>query len=311
MGPMKTARSLGMGLAWAVAVVALACSGDSHDPGRRVVATVGGDKVTVAQVQAYLDANLVLDPAADPLPPRDLARVKSRLFDDYLDGEILAHEARRRRLAVPDAELNEYLGPDAPTTPAARDVARRDLLIQKLRESVVRADVTVDPVAIEAWLAAHPQQDASGLPGRLRTLRFASYPEAMRVRTEIATRKLSFEQAHSAYGADALADTAQDAELAAFPSHIATAIKALAPGQVSQPLPFESSVLLFLLDPPEDPAAARARRIEEARHAVALEKSQEVADKLLRELRRSTKIVRHEDELTFPYVAEGSGTRTE
>jgi parvulin-like peptidyl-prolyl isomerase len=311
MDSMRTARSLGIGVAWAVIAAALSCSGDSHDPGRRVVATVGGDKVTVAQVQAYLEANLILDPAADPLPPRDLARVKSRLFDDYLDGEILAHEARRRGLAVSDAELNEYLGPDAPAQAAARDVARRDLLIQKLRESVVRADVTVDPAAIEAWLAAHPQQNPSELPGRLRTLRFASYPEAMRVRTEIVNRKLSFEQAHAAYGADALADTTHDADLGAFPSHIATAIKALAPGQVSQPLPFESSVLLFLLDPPEDPAVARARRIEEARHAVALEKSQEVADKLLNELRKSTRILRHEDELTFPYVAEANGARTE
>jgi hypothetical protein len=310
MGAMRTTRTLGLGVAWLVAALALACGGDSHDPGRRVVAVVGGDKVTVAQFQAYLDANLVLDPAAEPLPPRDLARVKSRLFDDYLDGEILAHEARRRRVAVSDTELGEYLGPDAQTPSTARDVARRDLLIQKLRESVVRADVTIDPAAIEAWLVAHPQQDPSELPGRLRTLRFASYPEAMRVRTEIVSRKLSFEQAHSAYGADALADTTHDADLAAFPSHIAAAIKGLAPGQVSQPLPFESSVLLFLLDPPEDPAAARARRLEEARHAVALEKSQEVADKLLSELRKSTTVVRYEGELTFPYVAEANGTRT-
>jgi hypothetical protein len=306
MSPVKLDRSIVWVVAWAALCAAASCDGSFHDPGKHVVALVGGHPVTVSELQAYLDANLLTDPAAEPLPPRDLARVKSRLFDDFLDGEMLLQEARRRGLSVSDAELGVYLGPDAPASPKARDVARRDLVIQKLRESVVRSEVRVDEAQIDAWMGAHPLHAAPDAAGALRTLRFASYPEAMRVRKEIVSKQLSFQQAQASYGADSLADTGNEADLGAFPDHIAAAVKALAPGQVSQPLPFESSVLLFLLEVPEDPAAVAARRREQARQAIALEESQTIADGLLESLRKSTPIVRHPDELTFPYVAEGA-----
>lgn len=297
--------------AFLLTLAAGGCDRIARDPGKQVVAEVGGTPVTVAQLQAYLDANLVLDPAADPLPPRDLARVKSRLFDDYLDGEILVQEARRRGLTVSDAELAEYLGPEGSPVPAAREVARRDLLIQKLREAAVRADVRVDEARIQAWLAAHPAPADAAPIGRLRTLRFASYPEAMRVRTEIVSKKLSFEQAQSAYGADAPGDDAPETDLGAFPDHISSAVKSLTPGQVSQPLPFESSVLLFLLDTPAAPSELEARRRDQAERAITLAESQRIADELLDRLRASTPVVRHAKQLPFPYVADSDAPRAQ
>lgn len=295
----------------ALLAAAVSCDGIVHDPGKHVAAEVGGQPVTVAQLQAYLEANLVQDPAADPVPPGDLARVKSRLFDDFVDNEILFQEARKRGMSVSDAELAEYLGPQAPPSPTARELARRDLTIQKLRESVVRADVKVDDRDVEAWLAAHAPDGESEIAGRLRTLRFASYPEATRVRKEIAGKKLSFAQAEAAYGADSLPDDSQDVALSAFPDHIAAAIKALQPGQVSPPLPFESSVLLFLLEAEEDPAAAETKRRERARRAVAFAQSQAIADKLLDDLRKTTPVVRHPDVLPFAYVAESAAPRAQ
>lgn len=291
----------------ATALASLAsCNGGGGDPTRTIVAEVGGKPVTAAQLQAYLDANLVVDPGADPLPPRDLARVKSRLFDDYLDGEVLLREAEHRKVTITDAELSDYLGPNPPAAPAARDVARRDLTIQKLRESVVLAEIKVTDAQVDAWLAAHPAPAESAVNGALRMLRFASYPEAMRVRQEIVSKKLSFDQAEASYGADALSDGSHEVDLSAFPEHIATAVKSLGTGQVSQPLPFESSTLLFLLDVPEAPNDAAARRREQARNAIALDESQEAADRLLADLRKSIPVVRHAEQLPFPYVAESA-----
>src|SRR5262249_2624073 len=136
-------------------------------------------------------------------------------------------------------------------------------------------------------------------------------PEAMRVRTEIVGKKLSLEQAEEAYGADSLSDIDRAVDLGSFPEHIAVAVKALTPGQVSQPLPFESSGLLFLLDPPQDPAQAEERRGEQARQAISLDESEKIADGLLDELRKTTSIVRHPDRLPFPYVAEGAAVRAQ
>jgi parvulin-like peptidyl-prolyl isomerase len=284
-----------------------ACDRIATDPGSRVVAKVGDEKVTAAQLQVYLDANQFQDPAAEPAPPGDLARVRSRLFDDYLDGQILLQEAHRRGVAVSDAELAEYLGKDAPPSPALRELARRDLTIQKLRESVVLATVRVDDKEIDAWLAAQAPTGEPALKGTLRTLRLASYPEAMRVRQEILSKKLTFAAAGEAYGADSLPDAPRDEDLDALPPQIAAAIKGLQPGQVSPPLPFESSVLLFLLEGADDPSVAESRRRDAARRAIALDKSQAVADKLLADLKAKTVVIRQVKDLPFVYVADDAG----
>jgi parvulin-like peptidyl-prolyl isomerase len=297
----------GLSIAAFVIVGASACDRFAGDPKDHVVAEVGGQRVTVAQLTAYLEANQFQDPDAEPPPPGDLARVKSRLFDDFLDGEILLQEARRRGMTVSDAELADYLGDDAPTAPVARELARRDLTIQKLRESVVLAGVHVDEKEIDAWLAAQTPPGDPALQGTLQTLRLASYPEALRVRNEILSKKLSFAEAEAAYGADSIPDTPRPEELEALPPQIAAAVKQLRPGSVSAPLPFESSVLLFLLEAAEDPSATETRRREGARRAIALDKSHEEADRLLRELRGTTVVVRHLDALPFHYVAEDAG----
>ena len=275
-----------------------------------MVAEVGTQAITVAQLQAYLDATQLQEPGAEPLAPRDLARVKSRLFDDFLESELLLQEARRRGLTVSDAELAAYLGADTPPGPTALELARRDLTIQKLRESVVLEKVRVDDKEIDAWLAAQTPTGEPALEGTLRTLRFASYPEAARVRQEILSKKLSFPEAELAYGADSLPDAPRDEDLDALPPHIAAAVKALKPGTVSAPLPFESSVLLFLLEEADDPSESIARRRDSARRAIALDKSQSVADALVRELREKTPVVRHPRELPFAYVAEDAAPRT-
>jgi len=286
-----------------------ACDRFATDPGAHVVAEVDAQPVTVSQLQAYLDANQFQDPAAEPFSPGDLARVKSRLFDDFLDGEVLLQEARRRGVTVSDAELAEYLGKDVPTAPVARELARRDMTIQKLRESVVLSQVRVDDKEIDAWLASQTPPGEPALQGTLQTLRLASYPEAARVRQEILAKKLSFAAAKATYGADSIPDTPRDEDLEALPPQIVAAVKALKPGGVSAPLPFESSVLLFLLEAADDPSASTSRRREGARRAIALEKSQAVADKLLKDLRGKTVVTRHVGELPFVYVAEGAVPR--
>lgn len=292
------------------ALVALsACDRFATDPGKHVVAEVGTQAVTVAELQAYLDTIQLQDPASDPLTPGDLARVKSRLFDDFLEGVLLFQEARRRGVTVSDAELAAYLGADASSQPAARELARRDLTIQKLRESVVLAKVHVDDTEIDARLAAQVPPAEPALQGTLRTLRLASYPEAARVRQEILAKKLSFAEAGLAYGADSLPDAPRDEDLEALPPHIAAAVKALSPGGVSAPLPFESSVLLFLLEKSDDPSESISKRREAARRAIALDKAQAAADQLLQELRKATVVTRHPGELPFAYVAEDAVPR--
>ena len=83
---METMRSSRNVVAVCVLVASVACNRFASDPSARVIALVGGQPLTVGQLSTYLDANQFQDPAAEPPAPGDLARVKSRLFDDFLDG---------------------------------------------------------------------------------------------------------------------------------------------------------------------------------------------------------------------------------
>ncbi len=294
----------------ALALVAVsACDRFATHPGTHVVAEVGTQAVTIDEWQAYLETIQLQDPAVEPLSPGDLARVKSRLFDDFLEAELLFQEAQRRGVTVSDEELAAYLGSEGSSEPAARELARRDLTIQKLREEVVLAEAPAGDDEIDAWLAAHAPPSEPALEGTLRTLRLASYPEAVRVRKEILAKKLSFVEATMAYGADSLPDAPRDEDLEALPPHIAAAVKALDPGGVSRPLPFESSVLLFLLEKADDPSVPTSRRRESARRAIALDKAQAATDRLVLELRGKTEVTRHFGELPFAYVAEDAAPR--
>src|SRR5262245_8852255 len=187
-------------------VVVLATGGgcEAPDPSRRVIAEIGDHPVTLASAQAYLDANLLHEPTPDAPSSADLEQVKSRLLDDFLDEEIQLREAVARGVVVTEQELTDYLGADTPADAGRRELAHRELMIQKLRESVVRAEVHVEDAEVDAWMAAHPATEPAPVHGTLRTLRFASFPEAERVRKEITSGKLSFMDAGLTY-ADASA----------------------------------------------------------------------------------------------------------
>lgn len=293
-----------------LAVVALAsgaavsCGLTSRDPARTIAAEVGGKPITVAQVSAFLDANLLQPEDVDAPSPKDMNEVKSRLLDDFLDEEVLFQEATRQGLTVSEQELSGYLGLDAPTDAGARALAQRDLTIQKLREREVLSRVAVSEPEIDAWLAAHAGEAEAPVHGALRVLRFASAAEAARVKGEIRSGKLTFDRAELAYGGG-IPGEPKDVELGTLPDELAGAVKGLQPGEVSEPVPFESSVLLIRLESLDDAAAARARLRERARQEISLTKAEAVSNELLARLRKTTPIRLHRGVLPFAYVAAG------
>jgi peptidyl-prolyl cis-trans isomerase SurA len=284
--------------------VAISCGWGSRDPAKTIAAEVGGTRITVAQVNAFFDANLLQPDEAEAPSAKDLNEVKSRLLDDFLDEEILYQEALRRGLSVSDAELAGYLGADAPKDPEARALAGRDLTIQKLREKEVLSRVAVDDKEIDAWIAAHAGEAEPPVHGALRVLRFASGAEALRVRNDILAGKLTFERAELAYGGG-IPGEPKDVDLGALPDELASAVRGLKPGEVSEPVPFESSVVLVRLESLDDAAAGKARLRGRARQEIALSKAEVVSDALLSGLRKTTPIKLHRRALPFTYVAAG------
>ena len=141
-----------MGVAVLVSVFAIpwsiGCSRVPHGDGsRRTVIEIGSKKVTVADLEAYLEENLMSEKADEPAPPEEENKVKSRLFDDFVDEQLLLAEAEKRGVVVRDDEVAAYLGSETGELPAElapdetrRRTAHRELMIQKLREDQAASD---------------------------------------------------------------------------------------------------------------------------------------------------------------------------
>jgi hypothetical protein len=149
-------------LGLALIVPLLGCAAPP-ETGKLPVVELPGRTRTVSELESYLDANLMSAPDAEDERPsaQDLSEVKSRLFDNFVDEEVLLFEAERQGVEVGDGEVDAYLsnsdgGTGATASLAARrEAARRDLAIQKLRESLVRKRASVTPDEVDAYVLQH------------------------------------------------------------------------------------------------------------------------------------------------------------
>ncbi len=165
---------------WAAAAAMTACLASCACGGRReadpVVAEVGGAPVRLSVLERYLAQNVPEGADAEPATPEEESQMKSRLLDDLLDEERLAAEAERRGISVRPDELAAYLrdtapaegpspSPAPPPGPGRESDARRELLAQKLRESVAAASEPVTSEEADAYLQANRAAlEAEGVP---------------------------------------------------------------------------------------------------------------------------------------------------
>ena len=178
--------------------------GPPENPEVTDVAVLDGNPVPLEDFERYVDPILSFDDDDEPLDDEDLDRVRSRLFDAFIEEETLLLEARRRGVRIEDAELDAYLGTaapdgDDPLAAADRDrhMARRNLMIQKLRGAVVGVDANVTAEDVDAYLAEHRAELEANQQIVLRSLTVGTEANAAKVRGEIRAGKMTFSQARA------------------------------------------------------------------------------------------------------------------
>jgi hypothetical protein len=300
------------GLLATALVLATGCGGGG-EPGTRIVASVDGRAVTRAELESYLADNLGSDEGEEPLAREDLDRVKSRLFDNFIEEEMLLEEARRRGVTVGEAEIDAYLGvagADADTDEAGgertRRRARRNLTIQKLRSEAVGSDLKVTPAEVGAYLDAHRDELAG--PGRmaLRWIMAGSERDANRIRGQILRGEVSFTEAVGVFGLTPGGGQPTEVGLEDLPPEVRGAVEGLHAGDVSRPVEYNGSVYLFLVDAGAEEGIGEAELRERARRALVREESREASERLVREVRGRARIQVHRENLPFHYVPEPS-----
>ncbi|MDX1388009.1 MAG: peptidyl-prolyl cis-trans isomerase [Acidobacteriota bacterium] len=302
-------------------VALTACRGDTaSETDGRVVAEIDGRVVTVSQVQDYLDAVLAIgagdeNPEDESISEGDLDRVMSRLFDGFLEEEMLLYEAERRGVQVEPWEVEIYLGrePDEaeeaaeapdPDNPGYR-LARRNLMIQKLRGAVVAGEVEVSEADVDAYLRRHQDRLLPDDHLIVRRLTLAGRKEANDVRREIIEKSMPFDKAATVFGGEPHQGRPEQLEIEALPEVMREAVEKLKPGQISRPVEFDGAYHLFLLEAwPAKKAVDQQQLRARAREELFRIRSGEASARLHDRLREELDIRVFTQHLPFGYVEE-------
>jgi hypothetical protein len=293
------------------AACAVACSGgDVEPPKGKAVATLDGDVVSLAELERYLEAILSSEEDTEPLQGTELDRVKSRLFDAFIEEEILLREAVRRGVEIADVEVDAYLagsGPDegqsAAETERARETARRNLMIQKLRGAVVGVDAGADPEEVEAYLEEHREALEADRHIVLRSLMVGTQANAKRVRREILRGEMAFTKAVEVFGLTPDQGQPMEVSLRDLPQEIRDALEGLGSGEISEPVEFQGNFYLFLVD--VGPAKLGEERLRSRAVSELLRlKSQDASDRFMNQLRDRIVVEIHPENLPFHYISE-------
>jgi parvulin-like peptidyl-prolyl isomerase len=311
-GTMTTARQRVAPLL-AAAFLGLPACAPAPDPLQKPVAVLDGKALTVADLQDYLRDNLAGEGPTEPPSVEDLDRVKSRLFENFIDEEVLLAEARRRGIRVTPEELRAYLdsGADSsagPSTARGEDqrLAVRDLTIQKLRSGAAVPGAKATPAEVDAYVARN--REALRAPPRvvLRSFALSARDDAAALRRKILGMKRNLDAA-AATGKDPgpRGGRLQDVSLESLPDEVRKALETIAPGQVTPVVTLDGARYLFYYQSgPGDRADATETLRARAEEAIEQSRTEEGSVRFLETLKRNTRIELHRENLPFRYVPE-------
>jgi peptidyl-prolyl cis-trans isomerase SurA len=159
------------------------------DAAQLPVLEIYGENITRKDLDTYIETSLrnCSHSAEDgEINPESAGNaVKSRLFDDFAEEELLVREAVRKGVSVPDEQVDEFLrklrlGPSAEAKDSRfaggeiREAVRRDLLVKALVDTIILADVQVSDLDLRDYYEAHSSDFATPEELRFRWLRTRS-----------------------------------------------------------------------------------------------------------------------------------------
>lgn len=275
-----------------------------------VIAEISGKPVKIASFDEYVSQTLAGQPREDDEKPGP--ELLSRLLDRFLEEELIVREAERRGVTVSDDEIAEELkylseeegGSDEKMNdPAAREAARRAVLLEKFREEQILANIKVSQDEIEAYYKENRDQFHQSSHVVLRQILLDDEAEAHRIRDELWLHPSNFQEVaeQKSLAPDGGQPAAYDE--ANLPPEVVDSISGVEEGQVSRVCKSPEGVRIFLV---EKRQAAREVGVEEAADQIRLllmqEKSRRAYDELLAKLRAQSGLVIHEENIPFKYV---------
>lgn len=288
----------------------IACKDSSTDPRLRPAAVVGGQPVCLSAVEKYFESNLIEDDSTYDLPSEAMDQVKSRLLDALVEERMLYVEAERREIQVTDREVEAYLdmgGGEAPEDPeqlASREIeARQRLMVQKLKEQVIREQDPPSEDEVADYAAEHGDRLLPVQPLELRALQLESLKQAKRVHNDIRRKRITFNEAALVHDPSPGQALPLQMSWDSLSSELREALKNLKPGQISEPLELHGSIYLFQVGTwLKDPADQDVELLRRAKLELESIRRRDALDTLVASLRKQSDVRIKAENLPFTYT---------
>jgi len=242
--PRRLLLALLVMVAWPVACARAAPRAGADKPVLEVDSLV----IYLDEFQQYLQDTLgEAEDEESPQPPESDPATASRLFDQFVEEQLLLAKAHSQGVQVSDAEVKTYLEtqglpesePDssdparATSTERFQSRVRNTLLVQRFKDQFVLKDVRVTPDEIETFFREHPAEFQGFSRVVLRQILVDEEPLAKRIRSELGQGASFQELAERHSLAPDKGEARQYAE-GDLPEDLQAAIAGLAEGQISE-----------------------------------------------------------------------------
>jgi parvulin-like peptidyl-prolyl isomerase len=250
--------------------------------------------------------------AADPA-------TSSRLFDQFVEEQLLLIQARKEGVQVPDAEVQAYLEQqrlveNAPEGAAAGEGAadaerfrarvRNTLLAQKFRDQVVLKGVRVGSEEIEKYFRDHPAESEGASRVNLRQIMVDEEPLARRIRAELE-QGASFQELAERHSLAPDRGQATQYEEADLPEDLQAVVAGLQVGETSDVIQTGGRFVIFRLEGRQHKSL---RGLEDVRERIEIKllrrKMDEAMARYLADLRSRVNLRLYHENLPFPYQPE-------
>jgi parvulin-like peptidyl-prolyl isomerase len=276
-----------------------------------VIATIAGKPVARADFDAYVATVITGDEGEEGGGPPS-AELLSRLFDQFLDEELIVREAVKKGITVTEREVTDALrhlqtAGEATTSTASSDQAparermRRAILGRKFREQVLQG-IAVSDEEIAGYYDAHRDEFHQAARLVLRQILLDDEGEARKVRAELLKDPSKFQEVAEQKSQAPDGGRPRAYEESELPPEVLEATKQVAEGGLSEIVAREQASRIFLVEKREP---ERLVGVDEARDGIRVallqEKGRVAYEEFMKGLRRDASLVVKEENLGFAY----------
>jgi peptidyl-prolyl cis-trans isomerase C len=301
-------------------LAAPACARDTPRPGGdKPILEIDSQVIYLDEFMQYLRDTLEEGSGgAEPAAAADPA-TSSRLFDQFVEEQLLLTQARKEGVQVPDAEVQAYLeqqrlaenppegaaaGEGAADAERFRGRVRNSLLAQKFKDQIILREVRVSREEIEKYFGDNPAESEGVSRVVLRQIMVDEEPLARRVRTELV-QGASFQELAERHSLAPDRGQATQYEEADLPEDLQAVVAGLEVGQVSDVVQTGGRYVIFRLEGRQQKSL---QGLEDVRERIELKllrrKMDEAMARYMSDLRSRVSLRLYHENLPFAYQPE-------